>query len=722
MQRRRSILDSFPETIDLNQGSVHSNTSMDQSNPWDNYLLDPVEGRFSNSMVAVGSRNADCAPSFSGWDQGESSSTANSNDRVFGSDLNIGHGWSSSSSNYAVANESDPRLEERGFEPSNDFIHERGGSQYGGNHLIGRSSMPPFSSNHSPGNANMNGSYHYDDDHLATRRSLPPSLRKSGGSETELIPAFGVSSNNLGTSYHSDYFMGNNDASDSSLGMWGLSCKRKGLEGKPGQSCAGGSSSSNPRADDIVHHSVPAFYASSSSNLSSSSNGGILDQVNSRNGLGTRVEAVDMLPPLSVDIGVTDSSTRNFGIRDNIGNQQSVAFGLQPGGSSMGHSNVSSGHVPPRPFSISYRESRHHRSPPVDSSNPPNQSESTYAPRFSRDIHSDPWSGSQDAQGGSSSSPNMLCGERSFGLWGGESSFRRPLRNSGEHRIFYSATEARNLVQDGANWNLATSCPSQDIPSSSGACPGSSQQAYPTRRVVNQNPTIRSHQRLSESSPWALFTPSEYEQGSQRGHLSQLPSGTTSSEEPVMSSLSSSRSNRRPYLQSTVRAVEAPRDDHGSWRALAADIEGRHRMVSEIRQVLNAMQRVENLRAEDYAMFDPFINGVAELHDRHRDMRLDVDSMSYEELLALEERIGNVNTGLSEETILGSMKQHKYERLLGRGLPSNVEPCCICQEEYVAGENIGTLQCGHLFHTDCIKKWLTLKNLCPICKITALEI
>lgn len=29
-------------------------------------------------------------------------------------------------------------------------------------------------------------------------------------------------------------------------------------------------------------------------------------------------------------------------------------------------------------------------------------------------------------------------------------------------------------------------------------------------------------------------------------------------------------------------------------------------------------------------MFDPFINGVAELHDRHRDMRLDVDSMSYE--------------------------------------------------------------------------------------------
>ena len=29
-------------------------------------------------------------------------------------------------------------------------------------------------------------------------------------------------------------------------------------------------------------------------------------------------------------------------------------------------------------------------------------------------------------------------------------------------------------------------------------------------------------------------------------------------------------------------------------------------------------------------LIDPFINGVAEFQDRHRDMRLDVDNMSYE--------------------------------------------------------------------------------------------
>ncbi|WVZ87008.1 hypothetical protein U9M48_033711 [Paspalum notatum var. saurae] len=36
-------------------------------------------------------------------------------------------------------------------------------------------------------------------------------------------------------------------------------------------------------------------------------------------------------------------------------------------------------------------------------------------------------------------------------------------------------------------------------------------------------------------------------------------------------------------------------------------------------------------------------------NDRHRGMRMDIDGMSYEELLALGERIGTVNTGLSDD-------------------------------------------------------------------------
>ncbi|KAJ0640233.1 putative transcription factor C2H2 family [Helianthus annuus] len=41
-------------------------------------------------------------------------------------------------------------------------------------------------------------------------------------------------------------------------------------------------------------------------------------------------------------------------------------------------------------------------------------------------------------------------------------------------------------------------------------------------------------------------------------------------------------------------------------------------------------------------------------------------------------------------------------------------------EEYDTGDNIGSLDCGHDFHTDCIKQWLAQKNICPICKMPGL--
>lgn len=46
-------------------------------------------------------------------------------------------------------------------------------------------------------------------------------------------------------------------------------------------------------------------------------------------------------------------------------------------------------------------------------------------------------------------------------------------------------------------------------------------------------------------------------------------------------------------------------------------------------------------------------------------------------MLALEERIGNVSTGLTEETIKNRLKQQKYSISLGS--QQEQEPCCICQ-------------------------------------------
>nr|CAI30139.1 RING-finger domain protein [Zinnia elegans] len=154
-------------------------------------------------------------------------------------------------------------------------------------------------------------------------------------------------------------------------------------------------------------------------------------------------------------------------------------------------------------------------------------------------------------------------------------------------------------------------------------------------------------------------------------------------------------------------------------RTATPNSEGRGRLVSEIRQirnVLDLMRRGEPLRFEDLMILDQSVfYGVADIHDRHRDMRLDIDNMSYEELLALEERIGNVNTGLTEETILKHIRQKQY--VVGNG-SARCRPCCICQEEYKDGDDLGTLDCTHDFHYGCIKQWLQQKNLCPTCKST----
>ncbi|KAJ4976209.1 hypothetical protein NE237_001315 [Protea cynaroides] len=121
--------------------------------------------------------------------------------------------------------------------------------------------------------------------------------------------------------------------------------------------------------------------------------------------------------------------------------------------------------------------------------------------------------------------------------------------------------------------------------------------------------------------------------------------------------------------------------------------------------------------------------GLGNFGDLHSGMRLDIDHMSYEELLALEERIGNVKIGLTQETIIRHLKTRYHVSRAAcinldepLGMDQEAETCIICQDEYENMDKIGTLDCGHEYHAKCIKKWLLVKNVCPICKISAFPI
>lgn len=108
-------------------------------------------------------------------------------------------------------------------------------------------------------------------------------------------------------------------------------------------------------------------------------------------------------------------------------------------------------------------------------------------------------------------------------------------------------------------------------------------------------------------------------------------------------------------------------------------------------------------------------------NDRHRGMRMDIDGMSYEELLALGERIGTVKTGLSDDAQSKCLNKSIYMPTASGCHGDCDKKCSICQEEYLAGEEVGKMACKHYYHISCIQRWLRQKNWCPICKSVALD-
>ncbi|XP_058215833.1 E3 ubiquitin-protein ligase MBR2 [Rhododendron vialii] len=727
MQGKNSAGSSFSETVDLNQGCVSNDSGMNQSMDWDS-MLNPVESQLSNYMRSSAEGNfarpnAVSVRGFSRWDLGESSSSANVQSQGMDDGLKMDNGRSSS---FGACPGSDAGAEEREFGPSNILLTENLTSGIGGNRLTSRPSiMQSSTSTRIPLNINLNAGHagsSSDSGHGLGPDSFH-NMFKLSGPETEEIFAGNDSSDNVGTSSsgNSGYLMDNDGGSASSLANWGSSCKRKALEGTSG-TYPSGSSNLFQQAENFSRHGVPGRYnASSSLSISpppvNSPSGTPPEQVNTRIGIGMRGVASEVFPPSSIS-GMAESSSRNYGVRVNLGHHESGLVNLPSTGNGIRHSDACPPHQSSRLLSftdsLDLRPSNSASIAPT-SNNPRNHSHSTHIADWSRSMPPFPWNGALNSRAGGSSSSPMLLGDRSASVRD-DANFGSNQRNNMEHPMFVPATEMTTLSQDPNNWNLSTG-----NPSTSSSVPSSSRfggpRLLPTAWIPHHNPTAQNQQRVSEFAPWTLFPSVDSEAGGQRSHFPPLHS-VPSSEETMMSTGANNQGHHPPYPRSGL-LMEVPGDDVNAWRALAADIEGRHRLVSEIRQVLNAMRRGENLRSEDYMLFDPFINGVTELHDRHRDMRLDVDNMSYEELLALEERIGDVNTGLTEETIIETMQQTKYHSIM-EGSPSNLEPCCICREEYVTGDDVGALDCGHDFHTNCIKQWLKQKNICPICKMTGL--
>lgn len=109
-----------------------------------------------------------------------------------------------------------------------------------------------------------------------------------------------------------------------------------------------------------------------------------------------------------------------------------------------------------------------------------------------------------------------------------------------------------------------------------------------------------------------------------------------------------------------------------------------------------------------------FLEGEGSNSDQDmEDDDIDPDELSYEELIALGEIVGEESRGLSMEEISTCLRPYTCHSL---GSKTAVDRCVICQIEYEKYEKLVALfPCQHSYHTDCITKWLQIKKTCPIC-------
>ncbi|XP_066344674.1 probable E3 ubiquitin-protein ligase HIP1 isoform X2 [Miscanthus floridulus] len=451
----------------------------------------------------------------------------------------------------------------------------------------------------------------------------------------------------------------------SSLDGRRLACKRKNIEGANGQSSAGASTSFSHRNDNAFH------------NIASSFNPAPIRNSSSPNCLPVPSSIEDQLPRYGTNAGISSGTYDLNGGVNNAGNsqrsfrartttsQQIAPCSVWPSSNAIRLSN-SWNHQPPH-FQSAFDDPQ--EVIPVVSSLNLQYQHPVNVPGVPQAANRFTGHGASSSRAGSLE--NRILGSEDVPR-------RNVVPTNYSDLVPPSAVDLRRLVPEPSNWSsdVRGTVISGSIPPVSRA--NNSSTVNPPAGFNHQNLTRRHPRNLSEEI----------------GRLSGALGG-----------------HQPPRLRS---GFLLERQGDGVW-GVPLSTRGREgRRLMEIRNALEMIHRGENVRLESI-----FYGGV-DIHDRHRDMRLDIDNMSYEELLALQERIGNVSTGLSEEDVIKLLKQRKFSswRLKASLDP---EPCCICQEEYVDGDDLGRLDCGHDFHAGCIKQWLVVKNVCPICKNTALK-
>ena len=91
----------------------------------------------------------------------------------------------------------------------------------------------------------------------------------------------------------------------------------------------------------------------------------------------------------------------------------------------------------------------------------------------------------------------------------------------------------------------------------------------------------------------------------------------------------------------------------------------------------------------------------------------------------IDDSLNTLNFKPASRSSIQSLKRVKWgdedrllpsnKRSLLEGLSSKKE-CTICLDEFLEGDEVALMPCGHVYHDGCIVKWLETSHLCPLCR------
>ncbi|GJN01531.1 hypothetical protein PR202_ga18805 [Eleusine coracana subsp. coracana] len=637
MQGQRNSVEHFADVFGLEMGSSSGNPVVDQQAYWNNVLgsveLQNHRGyqmNHSDATIPYGNDAQQDGEFLGFWESGEASSSGNAlnygRSNVKTEHLNISGGL---------------RIGERRLVAENNLsldvdinLSGNANNPYGQSSTVNHAAQGPD---------NYGGCDHNGTNSQPTDLRLHPYRAFLYGAEqTDPFSSSNASENTLGE--FSLMPEGMDPRPGSSLDGRRLACKRKNIEGANGQSSAG-ASTNVPQRNDFSFQNI----------ASSSYNAAPVRNLSSQNRLSVPSSIEDQLPLYGTYAGTSSSSYDSSGGINNAGNAQRS---FRPRTTTA--QQVAPCSVWPSSNTIRFSNSWNIQAPHLQSTF--DEPQEVIPVVSSLNLHQHPI----NVVPGVPQAANHFIGHRASSSRAGsldnrilgseEITRRNVVPTSFSDLLPPVSVEMRRLVPEPSNW------------STDGRGTTISGHIPPVSRATISGhipPVSRANTNSTANLP-AGFT----QQNLNRRHPRNLS-------EEIGRLSGAVRAHQSPRLRS---GYLLEREGEGVWGVPLSMRSREGRRLMEIRNALQMIHRGENIRLEIYFLHILYLSvheqsifyGGVDIQDRHREMRLDIDNMSYE-------------------------------------------------EEYVDGDDLGRLDCGHDFHAGCIKQWLVLKNLCPICKNTALK-